>query len=251
MASEDRSPARATEVPGRGKWVGAGAVGLVLTAVAVHHFAHHHPGVAAPARAPTVDVVAATRGPLAPQVSVAGRVEPSAAVVLTAPAAGSITVAVAVGQAVQVLATVSSPALEAAVMSATANLSAQEARLQQATTPPTVLQHQAAEASVQVARGQVAAASSALAAAESPSGPYASAVQPAKSNLECLESSSSPPSVAVSIAGPSSTRVDALAATLSRHLAALPQLQNVSDGAPVGLQRSGSRSTAPRRQPAV
>lgn len=47
------------------------------------------------------------------------------------------------------------------------------------------------------------------------------------------------PPVSVSIAGPSETRVDALAIALSQRLAQLSQLQNVSNGAPVGLPQIG------------
>ena len=47
------------------------------------------------------------------------------------------------------------------------------------------------------------------------------------------------PPVSLSIAGPSETRVDALATTLTQRLARLPQLQNVSNGAPVGLPQIG------------
>ena len=47
------------------------------------------------------------------------------------------------------------------------------------------------------------------------------------------------PPVSLSIAGPSATRVDALATTLSQRLAQLSQLQNVSNGAPVGLPQIG------------
>ncbi len=47
------------------------------------------------------------------------------------------------------------------------------------------------------------------------------------------------PPVSVSIAGPAETRVDALATALSQRLARLPQLQNVSNAAPVGLPQIG------------
>ncbi len=200
MSSEETRGSAPAASPGRWKWVGAGAAGLVLTAVAVRHFAHHHPGVAASAATPTVDVQTVTQGTLVPTITVAGRVEPSATVGLTVPVAGTITVAVSAGQAVQsgqVLATVSSPALTAAVMSATANLSAQEAKLQQATTPLTGLQQRAAEADVTLAESQLATAQRALATADSPSGPYASAVQAAQSGVTYVESAASPQSVAV------------------------------------------------------
>ena len=199
MPSEEHVPTSAA-FPGRWKWVGAGAAGLVLTAVAVRHFTHHHPGSAASAATPTVDVRTVHQGTLTPTITVAGRVEPSAAVVLTVPVAGTITVAVSAGQAVpsgQVLATVSSTALTAAVMSAAANLSAQEAKLQQATTPLTGLQQRAAEADVTLAESQLAVAQRALAVANSPSGPYGSAVQAAQSELAYVESAASPQSVAI------------------------------------------------------